>query len=164
MLSARPPRELDEMQQTRNDAVHTNANARTRLFWRCAKKESWTLRFPRRVSLRAQSKFGADAPVDAWNNVSVRGLMLLHYACLGNNPKTVKRLLDAGACVDALTASREPAVFTATWANQPAVLKILLDCGANPNISANPNVTALKHAQWQKKAECVRLLEAAMKK
>ena len=60
------------------------------------------------------------------------GLALLEASSRGDAPQ-VKRLLDAGAPVDARDARQRTPLLLATWGNHPEVARLLIQAGADVN-------------------------------
>ena len=92
------------------------------------------------------------------------GTALIAAAHLGR-VEVVRRLISAGAPLDHVnnlgwTALMEAVVLGDDGADHQAVLRLLLDAGADPQIADRDGVTPLSHARARGYAAMVRLLEA----
>jgi ankyrin repeat protein len=73
----------------------------------------------------------------------------LHFAVLSGNPKVVRRLLAAGATVDAadIRGMTPLMLAIATDRPEPSVVRMLVDAGANPTARSKANETAIDWAR-----------------
>lgn len=69
-------------------------------------------------------------PESQWKRVDEHGRTFLHYACLNNNYNAVKRLIDAGADVNAVDHGGVAPIDHAQWAHANQVMQLLIDKGS----------------------------------
>ena len=101
------------------------------------------------------------ATVDKVDRVGRSALM---YAASGPFPETVKSLIDNGASVDRVDKSEgwTALMLAAAEGHQP-VVEILLNAGANPDISDNDGDKAIDHAKNREQDHIVKMLEGKTK-
>ena len=90
----------------------------------------------------------------AWNT-------LLHRAAHGGRLSEVKRLLEAGADVNAKDNDGNPPLHLASNYGHAEVVKILLEAGANVDAKGNYRETPLHMASYYGHAEVVKVLLAS---
>jgi ankyrin repeat protein len=75
---------------------------------------------------------------------------------------TLKMLIDHGADVNYVSKRFVTPLYHAVRRNKMAKLKLLLECGADPNVKyLNSNTTALSYAKVHGRTEFYNLIEAA---
>jgi ankyrin repeat protein len=88
----------------------------------------------------------------------------LQWAVLWNDEKTVGALLDHGASIDRRAGDYDSgvtALILAAWTGKPNLVKLLIQHGANPNITDSHNETALHWAAATDQADSIQILLAA---
>src|SRR5262249_19439862 len=88
------------------------------------------------------------------------GFTALHFAARQGDVESARSLLDGGARIDANAADGTAPLAVAAFSNQPAVVKLLLERGADSNAAAG-GYGALHAAVLRGSAESVRALLAA---
>jgi ankyrin repeat protein len=112
-----------------------------------------------------------DAGADPLTADSKAGATALHKACPGGDVECARLLLDAGAFVDAVapTTGHTP-VMDALWYKAPEVVKLLVERGANLNLSTHYGFTMWDHLEFERNVnargretmeEIARILEGA---
>jgi len=89
------------------------------------------------------------------------------YECIQNGrPDMARRLLAAGMDPNEIRFSGENRgnVYWAVYYNQPEILKMLLDRGADPTQKDNYGETPLKMAQQSNRKDMVAMLQDAIKR
>ena len=71
-------------------------------------------------------------PQAQWTRVDVGGRTFLHYACLNNNYSAVKRLIEAGADVNAEDSDGMAPIDLANLGCAQETMQALLDAGSRP--------------------------------
>jgi ankyrin repeat protein len=100
---------------------------------------------------------GLGAP-DEW---SPEGFTALHLGVFGGHAEAVRRLLDAGADVNAVSRHaqiRVPPLHTAAFVGANEIARLLLERGADPNGRGELGGTALHSAAQNGNRELVRIL------
>jgi ankyrin repeat protein len=91
-----------------------------------------------------------DAGADPLTVDSNTGATALHKACQGGNAECARLLLDAGAFVDAVTPTMgHTPVMDALWYKAPAVVDLLVERGANLNLSTHYGFTMWDHLNFE---------------
>ena len=95
--------------------------------------------------------------IDCTTHDSVTALM---YAAEQGNLYFTKRLLKAGADVNALPKNKVSALLSAVNSGKKEVVELLLKAGANPNISDKNNITPAIRAVQSNNFELLKLLDS----
>jgi uncharacterized protein len=95
---------------------------------------------------------------NAWTD---DGFTALHLAIFGGREETARLLVERGADLEALSKNEQVVVrplHTAAFVRSPALARVLLDAGADPNSRAEHDFTALHSAAQNNDVELARLL------
>ena len=127
---------------------------------------------PEPIVLYAAARDGeldeVEAAVDAgarmeWANPGDGGRRAVHAASSEGHEDVVAFLGSRGADVNAVDDDQETPLHKAAYMGNASVCTTLLALGADPAAKNRYGKTALDNARGQNKAECVAVLEAAMR-
>lgn len=129
-----------------------------------------------RVNVNRRNRYGDTAVmlaalqghVEAVHRLTDHGALLdgegwspLHYAVFRGSSELVRYLLDKGASVDAVAPNRQTALMIAViQSGLPSLVQILLEAGANPELSDPDGLTARDHARKLGRTEALAILES----
>jgi ankyrin repeat protein len=82
----------------------------------------------------------------------------LWLACVAGDPALVTRLVRAGVPIDHRNLTGATCLMYAASSSKPAIVRTLLELGANPHLQTQDDFTALDMAA---SLECLQLLRAA---
>jgi ankyrin repeat protein len=98
--------------------------------------------------------------------VNKPGWTPLHYAATGDTPSSVamvRLLLEHHAYIDAESPNRSTPLMMAAHYGSPAVVRLLLEEGADPLLRNEQGLTAIDFAQRAQRAEAAALIAAAIR-
>ncbi|MBC2839043.1 ankyrin repeat domain-containing protein [Robiginitalea sp. SC105] len=90
------------------------------------------------------------------------GLSPFCKAIMQGDMATVEKMIQLGEDVNRKSLGKTPVIFAARY-NQPEILEMLLDNGADPTIRCDNGYTALKHAELSNATETLHILRKVLK-
>lgn len=107
----------------------------------------------------------SSTPLNALNNVASIPAEVSSFckAIMQGDIDTVKKLIDLGEDINQKSLGMAPIHFAARY-NQPEILKLLIENGANVKQRSDKGYTAKKYAELSNATAALEVLEMAMKK
>lgn len=105
----------------------------------------------------AEALLAVSAPIDG--RLPGSGDTVLHIAVEARNPGFLRRLIEAGAPIDAVNAAGDTPLMTACRADFPVEARLLLASGADPN-ACNGGWTPLRYAARDRNTPAIGILRA----
>ncbi len=95
-------------------------------------------------------------------NVSIEGLNALFYVAGSNDVAAARLLIDAGCQLNALQVGAPTPLMHAAFRNRPAIVRLLIERGADIGYTDKDGNSALSLAQERGHTEIVALLKSAV--
>lgn len=94
--------------------------------------------------------------------LAVSGLTPFCKAIMNGDTATVEKMIQLGEDVNRKSLGKTPVIFAARY-NQPEILKMLLENGADPTIRCDKGYSAMKYAELSNATEAMQVLRQAKK-